>query len=247
MARKGQSRLRKLVRVVEERHANLSDARGTILEGRVLVDGLVVRNPDSLVRRDASIVIDPDLTLRGEAKLRAALDAFDITVAERVALDVGASAGGFVRVLLEAGARRVYAVDVGFGQLLGSLRQDRRVVNLERTNVADLTPELVTDVVDVVTLDLSYLALGTAVGQLTTGRVSIGPEADLVGLVKPQFELGAPTPPAAWADLANARDLAVSRISEAGWTVIGSMNSPVRGARGSTEFLVHARREVRTD
>src|SRR5207248_5685095 len=114
-----------------------------IAEGRVLVDGRIVTNPRSQVRRDALVSIRRPTALRGEAKLRAALAAFEVPVAGRVALDAGAAAGGFVRVLLELGAARVYAVDVGHGQLLGSLRQEPRVVTLERTNISDLDPSLV--------------------------------------------------------------------------------------------------------
>jgi len=101
--------------------------------------------------------------LRGEAKLRAALSGFGVGVTGRVCLDLGAAAGGFTRVLLEAGAARVYAVDAGFGQLLGSLRQDPRVVNLEATNVAALDTALVPDAIELVTIDVSYLALAAAV------------------------------------------------------------------------------------
>jgi 23S rRNA (cytidine1920-2'-O)/16S rRNA (cytidine1409-2'-O)-methyltransferase len=243
MARRGRSKLRKLARVLEQRYPEMDDPTAAILGGRIVVEGRVVQNPDSLVRLDASIVIDVPRPLRGEAKLRAALEAFDLEVSDRVALDVGAAAGGFTRVLLEAGLRRVYAVDVGFGQLLGSLRQDPRVVTLERTNIADLTTELVPESVDVVTLDLSYLALGSAVAQLN-GRIAIAPDADLVGLVKPQFELGAATVPVASADLREARETAVGQIEGAGWSVVGTITSPVRGTRGSTEFLVYARRRL---
>src|SRR5262245_23079822 len=105
------------------------------------------------------------VALRGEAKLRHGLRAMAVPVEGRVALDVGAAAGGFTRVLLEAGAVRVYAVDAGHGQLLGSLRQDPRVVALERTNLGALTLELVPDVVEVVTMDLSYLPVARAAPQ----------------------------------------------------------------------------------
>jgi 23S rRNA (cytidine1920-2'-O)/16S rRNA (cytidine1409-2'-O)-methyltransferase len=142
MARKGRAKLRKLIELVEQVHPEVADARQAILARTVLVNGLVVDNPESLVRSDASVVTAWPKPLRGEVKLRAALAAFGISVVGRIALDVGAAASGFTRVLLEAGARRVYAVDVGFGQLLGSLRQDPRVVNLERTNLADISPEL---------------------------------------------------------------------------------------------------------
>ena len=104
-------------------------------------------------------------------------------VAGRTALDLGAAAGGFTTALLDAGAARVYAVDVGFGQLLGSLRQDERVINLERTNLADAR---IDDVVGIITMDLSYLSIAAAVPQV---KVDLAPGTDLVALVKPVFEL----------------------------------------------------------
>lgn len=178
--------------------------------------------------------------LRGEAKLRAALSGFDVRVVGRICLDLGAAAGGFTRVLLEAGAARVYAVDAGFGQLLGSLRQDPRVVNLEATNVAALDSGLILDVIDVLTVDVSYLALAAAVAQLN--RITIAPDAELIGLVKPMFELRLATAPSDPLLVDAATERAVAGIVAAGWTVIGSMPSPVLGGRGAVEAMVHARR-----
>jgi len=177
--------------------------------------------------------------LRGEAKLRAALRLFGITVEGRVALDVGAAAGGFTRVLLDAGAARVYAVDAGHGQLLGSLRQSDRVVNLEATNVGDLDRAVIPDTVDVVTIDVSYLALSEAVAQLD--RVTIAPDADLIGLVKPMFELRMGTAPVDAKTARHAADRAAAAIEAAGWSVLGVIDSPVAGARGAVEMLLHAR------
>ena len=186
--------------------------------------------------------LPPRPPLRGEAKLRAALRGFAVPVQGRVALDVGASAGGFTRVLLDAGARRVYAVDAGHGQLLGSLRQDARVVNLEATNLGVLNTQLVPDIIEVVTIDVSYLALAAAVVQLASVRLAAG--ADLVGLVKPMFELRLPRAPRDDASAAEAGRRAASRIAAAGWTVRGVMPSPVLGARGVPELLLHAQRGV---
>jgi 23S rRNA (cytidine1920-2'-O)/16S rRNA (cytidine1409-2'-O)-methyltransferase len=174
--------------------------------------------------------------LRGEAKLEAALAAFGVAVAGRTALDAGAAAGGFTRVLLRHGARRVYAVDAGHGQLLGSLRQDARVVNLEATNLGSLGARLVPEPIDLVTLDLSYLALARAVPQL--GRIELR-APDLVALVKPQFELGLERPPEAPAEGLVA---AIAGITAAGWRVEDAIESPVRGARGAIEFLLWATR-----
>jgi 23S rRNA (cytidine1920-2'-O)/16S rRNA (cytidine1409-2'-O)-methyltransferase len=240
MARSGRKRLRKLAELVAETYPELDTAEA-IRSGSISVDGVAAVNPQSLVRDGASVTLRAQggVPLRGEAKLAAALDGFAIGVGGRVALDVGAAAGGFTRVLLRHGARRVYAVDAGHGQLLGSLRQDERVVNLERTNLADLDPRLVPDEIGVVTVDVSYLSLTAAIPQLN-GRVLFAPRADLVALVKPQFELGLGRPPTAADALAEALERAVAGIGRAGWRVVAAAESPVRGSRGAVEFLVHA-------
>lgn len=242
MARKGRARLRALVDLVTETRPNV-DAAEVIKSGLVVVDGRTLTNPASLVRRDASITIREggEEALRGEAKLAAALRVFAVPVDGRVALDLGAAAGGFTRVLLGAGARHVYAVDVGFGQLLGSLRRHPAVTNLERTNLADLSAQLVPERIDIVTVDLSYISLARAVPQLRR-RVAFAPDADLVAVVKPQFELGLAEPASEARALANAVQAASAGIEQAGWAVTGSEESPVRGARGTVEFLLHARR-----
>jgi 23S rRNA (cytidine1920-2'-O)/16S rRNA (cytidine1409-2'-O)-methyltransferase len=178
--------------------------------------------------------------LRGTIKLAAALDAFGVNVNDKVCLDIGASTGGFTSELLTRGARRVYAVDAGHGQLLGSLRQDARVVNLEGTNVAQLTRDVVREAVELVTVDVSYLALGRAVAQLD--RVGMVPGAVLVGLVKPMFELGLGTAPKDEESLGLAIGEAEVAIVSAGWELLGRMRSAARGARGSIEGFVHARR-----
>ena len=208
--------------------------------GWVLVDGRIVTNPNSQVAPDAALSLRPARALRGTAKLAAALAAFAVPVEGRVALDLGAAAGGFTTALLSAGARRVYAVDVGHGQLLGSLRQDPRVVNLEATNLADLDAARVPEPVEVVTADLSFISLTQALPQL--GRVQFAAGADLVALVKPMFELQLAEPPSGEDGLRLALERARAGVELAGWTVGGDMRSPVTGARGAVEFLIHARR-----
>jgi 23S rRNA (cytidine1920-2'-O)/16S rRNA (cytidine1409-2'-O)-methyltransferase len=242
MGRKGRVRLRKLRDELVRVHPSIKDPDGAIARGALVVDGHVVSNPVSLVREGAAITLRIDEPLRGEAKLKAALASFEITVESRIALDVGAAAGGFTRVLLDAGARRVYAVDAGHGQLLGSLRQDARVINLEATNLAELNSDLIPDMIDLVTLDLSYLALSDAVPQLEAVRFADCAQA--VALVKPQFELGLAELP----DNPEQLDVAVykarSGFLAAGWQVPDWIESPVRGRRGSIEFLLHATRGV---
>lgn len=239
MARKGRQRLCRLVELVAQAHPQLEDPAQQIHARRVSVDGRIVDNPASLVRQGAAIAIVRDKPLRGEAKLDAALQRFGVSVGGRVALDLGAAAGGFTRVLLRAGAAKVYAVDAGFGQLVGSLRQDARVVNVERTNVAALNLGLIRDAIDVVTADLSYLALADAVAQVTE-RLEIAQGADLLGLIKPQFELGRSRPPTDPGELAAAIDAAVTGVAAAGWRVEGTIESPVRGSREAVEMLLHA-------
>ncbi len=143
-------------------------------------------------------------------------------------------------MLLEAGALRVYAVDVGFGQLLGSLRQDPRVLNLEATNVSKLDMRLIPEPVAIVTIDVSYLALASAVAQLDSIDIASG--ADLVGLVKPMFELRMATAPTDPATVDHATEQAVAGVEAAGWQVLGTMPSPVLGGRGAVEALLHARK-----
>lgn len=220
---------------------DLEDPEQAVADGRVLVDGRYVTNPAARVRTGCALVVKAAAPLRGTAKLRAALDAFELSVAGAVALDAGASAGGFTEVLLAAGAAKVYAVDAGVGQLVGRLRQHPEVVNLEGTNVADLDRGLVPDALDVVTLDLSYLALADAVPQLT-GALAFSPEASLVALVKPMFELRLADAPLDDASLERAIELAAAAAAGAGWTVEATMASPVTGAKGAREGFLHARR-----
>jgi 23S rRNA (cytidine1920-2'-O)/16S rRNA (cytidine1409-2'-O)-methyltransferase len=234
-------RLRALAKELARRYPELEAPAASIESGHVVVDGFVVTNPSSLVRIDASISFRRDESLRGEVKLRAALARFDVQVRSRIAVDLGAAAGGFTRALLEAGAARVYAVDAGHGQLLGSLRSDPRVVNLERTNVARLETRLVPDPIGLLTLDLSYLAVGRAVTQLSELHLLRG--ADALALVKPMFELGLAQPPTDERTLNEAVARAASGLAAERWNVIDTMRSPVRGSRGAIEFFVHARRE----
>lgn len=244
MGRKGRRRLRRLVDELARAHPHIEDPESAILAGGITVGGRVATNPASLVPAGSAIAVRRVATLRGEAKLLAALAAFDVDVAGRTVLDVGAAAGGFTRVLLEAGARRVYALDAGHGQLLGSLRQDVRVVNLERTNLGDLDVARVADEIDVVTIDVSYLSLAAAVPQLA--RVKVSPAADAIALVKPQFELAAAQPPEDPELLAEAVALAARAFEAHGWRVLARADSP-GGARGAREYLIHARRYDRRE
>ena len=238
MARRARSRFAPLVDRVEV--DSRREAIQLIQSGRVKVNGVITRNPRSLVAPNAAVTLTRPRTLRGTTKLRAALARFGPDVSGRVCLDVGAAAGGFTTALLEAGAARVYAVDTGYGQLLGSLRQDQRVVNLERTNLRDLGPDTVPEPVGVVCLDLSYVALADALPQLT--GVDWRHDAELVALVKPTFELGAGSLVTDPEPLAKARAIAAAAAESCGWSVLGSMPAPVTGQAGAPEVFLHGRR-----
>ena len=208
--------------------------------GDITVNGQPVTNPDSLVEPDAVLRIVTPEPLQGTKKLSWAISRFRPAVAGRVAVDVGASTGGFTTALLDAGVALVYAVDAGHGQLLGSLRQDPRVVNLERTNVAALDTSVVPSDVGAVTVDVSYLSLTSATSQLQSLSFESG--AELLGLVKPMFELRLPTIPTARPVLDEALGVAVAGVEAAGWSLVGADECPVRGMRGAVEFFIHARR-----
>jgi 23S rRNA (cytidine1920-2'-O)/16S rRNA (cytidine1409-2'-O)-methyltransferase len=233
-------RLRTLLEEVADRFPGLDDPSDAIASGEVLVGGIPVRNPASMVRPGSSVAVRATQPLRGARKLEAALDRFGVPAAGRVALDLGAAVGGFTSVLLARGAARVYSVDAGHGQLLGSLRQDPRVVNLEWTNLSELDRATGPVPVELITMDLSNLAVARAVPQVDGSLLAAG--ADLVALVKPMFELGLSRLPTSQGQLEEAQDRAASGIEDAGWRVVDRMRSPVLGARGAVEFFVHARR-----
>jgi 23S rRNA (cytidine1920-2'-O)/16S rRNA (cytidine1409-2'-O)-methyltransferase len=226
-------------------------AQADIAAGRVLVGGSVATKAAHLV--DASQAVElvgppPRFVGRGGEKLDAALDRFGIDVSGVRALDAGASTGGFTDCLLQRGAESVVAVDVGYGQLHERLRTDGRVTNLERTNIRELTPDAVGGPVSVVVADLSFISLRTVLPALVTLA-----SPDLVLLVKPQFEAGREEAakgrgvirdPAVWRRvLDEVRAAAASQ----GAAMMGAMPSPITGAQGNVEFLVHCRRGAAGD
>ena len=178
---------------------------------------------------------------RGGHKLAAALDAFGIDPAGLVCLDAGASTGGFSDVLLQRGATRVYAVDVGRGQLADPLRRDPRVVSLERTNARTLGPGVLPEPVALAVVDVSFISLGLVLGPIAG---CFGPTGGpLVPLVKPQFEAGR-----AALDRGVVRDPAVhlevlravvARARELGLAAVDAIASPILGPEGNREFLLH--------
>jgi len=223
-------------------------AQALVLAGLVWSEGRRLDKPGTGLAADAPLELrgrDHPWVSRGGVKLAHALDHFAIDVAGAVALDIGASTGGFTDVLLTKGARRVYAVDVGHGQLAWTLRQDARVVVLERRNARHLTRADVPEPVDVITCDASFIGLETV---LPAALALAAPAARLVALIKPQFEVGKGRVGKGGVvrDPALRRE-ACDRIAEwlgaqPGWRVEGLTESPIQGADGNVEFLIYARR-----
>jgi 23S rRNA (cytidine1920-2'-O)/16S rRNA (cytidine1409-2'-O)-methyltransferase len=226
--------------------ATRQEAQEAIAAGRVLVGGAPADKPARLVGLDEPVIVrGPPRRFvgRGGEKLEAALDRFAVDVRGLTALDAGASTGGFTDCLLQRGAARVIAVDVGYGQIHERLRADPRVDVRERTNVRALALDAP---VDVVVADLSFISLATVAPALL-GPATVGPGGDAVVLVKPQFEAGRAEvskgrgvvrDPAVWRRvLGEAR----SALTGQGAAMMGVMVSPLKGADGNVEFLVHLR------
>jgi 23S rRNA (cytidine1920-2'-O)/16S rRNA (cytidine1409-2'-O)-methyltransferase len=223
-----------------------SKAQAYVLAGKVRVgEGDSARRDlkaGDRVDQDAPVDLEaPDPYVgRGGHKLAAALDAFGIDPTGKTILDVGASTGGFTDVLLQRGARHVYALDVGRGQLAESLRRDARVTSMERTNARTLTAGTLPEPIDLAVIDVSFISLDKVLGPVAT---TLTPKADLVVLVKPQFEAGKGR-----TDRGVVRDPAVHRevlervtahATSFGLGVRDLIASPITGQDGNREFLVH--------
>lgn len=242
----GSSRLRLDQLMVERELAeSRSKARALILAGKVKVNGQVAAKPGMLCSPDASVeLVEPDhpYVSRGGVKLAHALDRFGIAVKGAVAIDIGASTGGFTDCLLQRGAARVYAVDVGSGQLHWRLRNDPRVVVMERCNARYLKPSDFPERFDLAVIDVSFISLWKILPAVVG---LLGESADVVMLIKPQFE----ATPREVGRKGVVRDREVRRriiesfwrgIEQYGWTPVGLTLSPIRGPKGNFEYLLAA-------
>jgi 23S rRNA (cytidine1920-2'-O)/16S rRNA (cytidine1409-2'-O)-methyltransferase len=221
-------------------------ARAIILAGKVEVGGAVVSKAGTMVPEGAEVRLreaDHPYVSRGALKLIAGLDAFGIDPAGAVALDVGASTGGFTEVLLRRGAARVYAIDVGYGQLAWPLRQDPRVVVLERENIRHLDPARVPEPCDLAVIDVSFISLTLVLGKVAELMAADSP---IVALVKPQFEAGKDKvgkggvvrDPAA---RLGAVDKVRAWAAAHGFQVGDQLESPIHGPAGNVEYLLQLR------
>jgi 23S rRNA (cytidine1920-2'-O)/16S rRNA (cytidine1409-2'-O)-methyltransferase len=219
---------------------DLRTAQAWILAGDVLVTGTVCEKPGTRIAGGATVTLRRSLekyASRGGLKLEAALARFRVPVTGRVALDAGASTGGFTDCLLQHGAARVYAVDAGYGQLRGKLRSDRRVVNLEKTNISEVRLADLDPPIDLAVFDLSYLSAARAMPVLAR-LFTVDP--DIIGLVKPLFEGVQPADMKEPASLRAALVRVLAAIAAQGLAVQAIIPSPILGSGGTVEFLVRA-------
>jgi 23S rRNA (cytidine1920-2'-O)/16S rRNA (cytidine1409-2'-O)-methyltransferase len=218
-------------------------AQAAIEAGNVTAAGVKVRKASQVVAQNAEIVASPahPYVSRGALKLIAALDHFHVNPKDKNCLDVGASTGGFTEVLLSRGARKVYAVDVGTDQLHKKLRNDPRVVSLEQTDIRTMPRETIADEIGLVVVDVSFVSLKLV---LPKALAFMGADAELIALIKPQFEAGRSEQ-----EKGIVRDPAVhaavcadveALVKALGWHHRETMPSPILGGDGNHEFLLYA-------
>lgn len=216
-------------------------AQALIMAGKVLVDRVPVDKPGTLINAGTPVALkgeDIPYVSRGGLKLAAAFSGFDIDATNRICMDVGASTGGFTDCLLQNGARRIYAVDVGYGQLAWRLRRDPRVVTLERTNIRHLEPDAIVDPIDLATIDVSFISLKIVVPAVLKFLQS---QATIVALIKPHFEVGRGKVGVVRDPAQHDQVLAELRafFLDNGLSVRGLIPSPVLGPKGNREFITH--------
>jgi 23S rRNA (cytidine1920-2'-O)/16S rRNA (cytidine1409-2'-O)-methyltransferase len=222
-------------------------ARALIMAGSVWVDRQPADKPGTPVSLEAEVDVKDDglvYASRGGLKLEAALSHFSVDPAGRTCMDVGASSGGFTDCLLRHGARRVYAVDVGYGQLAWKLRQDARVIVIERTNIRHMPADRVPEPVDLITIDVSFISLRLAAPAACR---FLGPDGAVIALVKPQFEVGKGKVGKGGVvrDPAQHREVLeelAAFFTEQGFSCSAPLPSPILGPKGNQEFLVRLSR-----
>lgn len=224
-------------------------AKTTIMSGLVFVDGQRADKPGMQVSPDANVEVRGaalPYVSRGGFKLEKALKVFPANPADKVCIDCGASTGGFTDVLLQNGAKKVYSVDVGYGQLAWSLRQDERVVNMERTNIRYISSEQIPEPLDICVMDLSFISVKLV---LPAVCALLKDDAQLVCLIKPQFEAGREEVGKKGVVRDKAVHLSViesvlSFAPTVGMTVMGLDFSPIKGPEGNREYLCYMKKGV---
>ncbi|MBI4683511.1 MAG: TlyA family RNA methyltransferase [Nitrospirae bacterium] len=221
-------------------------AKAVILEGHVLVNGIVVDKAGALVKSDDDLTVKNKMPYvsRGGQKLEHAIRHFDIDVKDKIAMDVGASTGGFTDCLLKHDAAKVYAIDVGYGQFSWILRTDEKVVLLEKTNIRYIDKDLVYDEIDIITIDVSFISLLKVIPKVLE---FLKPSGAIVALIKPQFEAGRKDIGKGGVIRNETKRLEIvekikSETEKMGLKVMGVIESPLKGPKGNVEYLIYLKR-----
>ncbi len=222
---------------------NMEKARALIMAGKVIVNGQKIDKSGALIDAGSDIRIlgeDIPYVSRGGVKLEKAIREFKIDAKGRVAIDIGASTGGFTDCLLQSGAEKVYAIDVGYGQLAWKLRSDPRIVNIEKTNIRYLDKSLVKEKADIITIDVSFISLTKVIPAVID---LLKPQGIIIALIKPQFELKRGDVGKGGIVKDEARHMeAVDKIKDfaitLGLAVQGVIESPILGQKGNREFFI---------
>ena len=219
-------------------------AKRIIMTGKVLVDDKKIDKAGTLVNRDCEIRLlgeDIPFVSRGGLKLNKAIEEFKIDLNGKIAADIGASTGGFSDCMLQHGAAKVYAIDVGYGQLAWKLRQDSRVVNMERTNIRNVTRDMLGDALDFVSIDVAFISLDKV---LPVAFDLLSEDGEVVALIKPQFEAGREH--VGKKGVVKDKDIHISVIERVfnvaeglGFRVQSLSFSPIKGPEGNIEYLMH--------
>jgi len=226
-------------------------AKALILEGSVLVNGIVVDKAGALVRQDdeMTVVNKMPYVSRGGLKLEHAIRHFNIDVNGKTAMDVGASTGGFTDCLLQNGARKVFAIDVGYGQFSWILRTDERVVLFEKTNIRYLDKDLIYDDIDIAVIDVSFISLLKVIPNVLG---FLRPSGVIVALIKPQFEAGRKDIGKGGVVKSEEKRLEIIQhikdgSAEMGLDILGVTPSPLKGPKGNVEYLIYVRKPASDD
>ena len=224
-------------------------AKALIMGGKVTVNGITIGKPGTLVNSTAAIAlkeVDNPYVSRGGLKLKSAFDFFHISPENKIIMDIGSSTGGFTDCVLKEKARKVYAVDVGYGQIAWALRQNPKVILFEKTNIRYLEKEKIAESVDLIVIDVSFISLTKV---LSKCKEFLDQKGEILALIKPQFEVGKEMVEKGGIIKTESKRMAavknISAFSESiGLKIVGIFESPVHGQKGNIEYFIYLRRAI---
>ncbi|MCE5193898.1 MAG: TlyA family RNA methyltransferase [Nitrospiraceae bacterium] len=223
-------------------------AKALIMEGAVSVNGLTITKAGTLISDDSDISLKKDdipFVSRGGLKLKSAIDFFKIDLKDKIAMDVGSSTGGFTDCMLKMGAKKIYCIDVGYGQIAWSLRNDPRIILLERTNMRHIGREKISDDIDFATADVSFISLTKIIPKTAEFVKNNG---EILCLIKPQFEVGKKDVGKGGIVRNEEKrlqcvELTRKSLEGSGLTTVGVFESPVKGQKGNVEYFIYMKKE----